>query len=103
MDALKTFGNDSANSQQASALGGPIAGRARTIFLTGKNHQWGIFLFIGLGGFKNRNLFTLWEKFGGATFFAGEFIANTDIGEGAPHHHFMIAATRSVGIEILGV
>ena len=32
-----------------------------------------------------------------------ELVAQADIGKGAAHHHFMIAATSAIGIEFVGL
>ena len=38
---------------------------------------------------------------GDAAFFAVEhLVADTDVGKGAAHHHFMVAAARAVGVEV---
>ena len=48
----------------------------------------------------NRHRFAIGEMLGVAAFGAAhQFVLDADIGEGAAHHHFMVAAPRAVGIE----
>ena len=47
-------------------------------------------------------IFSLHKTIGVAAFFTCQhFVADTDVGEGAAHHHFMVAAPRAVGVEIV--
>src|SRR5690606_4056593 len=49
----------------------------------------------------DRKLLAAWLVESVTAFFAAEhFVLDTNIGEGAAHHHFMVAPSRTVGVEV---
>ena len=101
VNTLEAFGDDRFDPQQISALGRPVPARPGAVFLPGDHHQRRARGLIAHGRVVDRQFLAGRYIEGVATFFAAEhFVANTNIGEGAAHHHFMVAAPRTVGVEV---
>ena len=101
MNAFEAFGNYRANAQQVRSLGGPVARRAGAVLLARKNDQRNVALGILHAGVEDRHLLAFGQQARNAAFGAGrELVAQTHIGKGPAHHHFVIAATRAVGVEV---
>src|SRR5690606_2043738 len=101
MDTLEAFGNHRFHAQQIGTLGGPVATGARAVFLAGDHHQWHALCLIAHRRIVDRQLFTAWLVEGIAAFLAAEhLVLDANVGEGAAHHHFMVAAPRAVGVEV---
>src|SRR6202035_1696852 len=58
---------------------------------------------IFLGGVEDRHFLIGGEVAGVAAFDVDEFVAQTEVGEGATDHDLVIAAARSVGVEVGGL
>ena len=100
MDALEAFDDDCLHAQQDGALGCPVAARARTVFLTGDDHQRCAVFLVLHRRVVDRHLLAIVG--GDAAFDPGDhFVLDADVGEGAAHHHVVVAATRAVGVEVL--
>ena len=57
-------------------------------------------LLIGHGGVVDRHCLAV-RALGEAAFDSGHhLVLDADIGEGAAHHHFVVAAARAVGVEV---
>ena len=92
MDTLEALGDHRLDAQQVSALGCPVAAGAGTVFLAGDHHQRCARGLVLHGGIVDRHFLARRDIQRVTAFFAAEhFIADTDIGEGAAHHHFMVA------------
>ena len=101
MNALEAFGDHGAHAQQQRALGGPIARGAGAVFLARDDQQRRAFLLVLHRGVVDEHLLAGGDVRGPAAFGAGgELVAQTNVGERAAHHHFVVAAARAVGIEI---
>ena len=97
MDALKTLGQDRLDSQQQGPFRCPVTARPRPVLLAGDDNQWRPLLFILDGSIENRRLPAIGKLAGKATLDAcDQFVLQADVGEGASHHDFMIAAPRTV-------
>ncbi len=104
MNALETFGEHGADAEKDRPLGGPIARGAGAIFFSGDHDQRRFFVAVFHGRVVDGHFFAAGLMDRPAAFGAGsELIAQANVGERAAHHHFVIAATRAVGIEILGL
>src|ERR1051326_3417180 len=102
MYALVAFGDHRAHSQQERAFGRPVTRRAGAVLFTGKHDQRHAISDVFHRSVEDRHGLAIREVPGDAAFRAGgKLVAETDIGEGAAHHHLMIAAARAVGIEVL--
>ena len=107
MDALKALGDHRAHAKQSRALGGPIARGAVAIFGAGEHDERRAFGRVFHRRVVDRHLLAVGEMLGDAAFrhiaggVLGDEILDADIGEGAAHHHFVIAAPRAVLIEVL--
>ena len=97
----KLLADDGAHAEQARAFGGPIARRSGAVRIAGENDERDGFFGVAHGGVENRQRLAVGVMDGEAAFApAGHFVFDADIGEGAAHHHFVVAAPRAVGIEI---
>ena len=101
MDALEALGDDRAHAEEARTLGRPVAGRARAVFLAGEHDQRPTLGLVLHGRIVDRH-----HLFGGevlghpALDLRGDAVADADIGKGAAHHHFVVAAPGSVAVEV---
>ena len=106
MDALEALGDDRAHAQKARALGRPVAGGAIAIFLARQQHERGLLGLIAHGGVIDRDAVARGIMGGEAAFghvavgLLVHEVLDADIGEGAAHHHFMVAAPRAVLVEV---
>ena len=100
MNALKAFRNHSFNPQKRSAFGRPIPAGAGAILFATKYHQWGALFLVGHRGIINRRLVAVWTQCIATFYPVQHFILDADIGEGATHHHLVIAAARAIGVEL---
>ncbi len=103
MDTLERLGDDGLDAEQVGALGSPVTRRAVAIFDTGEDHQRHAFGLVLHGRIVDRFLFLGRVVDGVATFLAvraEHVVADADVGEGAAHHHFVVAATRAVLVEV---
>ena len=100
MNTLKAFRNHGFNPQKRSAFCRPIAAGAGTILFAAKDDQWGALLLIGHCRVKDRHLASVWTECVAALDPIEHLILDADIGEGAAHHHLVIAATRAIGVEL---
>ena len=101
VDALKALSDHRADAQQLGALSRPVAGGAGAVFLACKDNHRPAFGPIARGRVKDRHHIARREVAGDAAFDIGrDLVADADVGKGATHHHFMIAAPGTVGIEI---
>ena len=101
VDALEAFGDHGAHAQQQRALGRPVARRAGAVFLAGDHHQRNALGAVLLGGIEDGHLLAVGQVAGVRAFALGhELVAQADVGEGAAHHDFVVAAARAVGVEV---
>ncbi|MND89956.1 hypothetical protein D3C80_820310 [compost metagenome] len=104
MDALIAFGDDGADAQQAGALGRPVARRAGAVFLAGEDDQGTAFRLVAHGRVIDRHGVARREVLGDAALdVRGDLVADADVGEGAAHHDFVVAAAGAVAVEVQGV
>ena len=100
MDALVALGDHGAHAEQVRALGGPVARRAGAVLLAGEQDQRHALLAVALGRVEDRHLLAVGEVRGPRALAArDEQVAQADVGEGAAHHHLVVAAARAVGVE----
>src|ERR1700737_3420532 len=101
VDALVTLRDYGAHAQQARALGRPVAGGTGTVLLAGNDHQGHAVRAVFLGSFEDGHLGPVGRGAGeSALKVRHHFVAQTGVGECAPDHDLVIAAARSVGIEV---
>src|SRR5690606_18857628 len=93
-----------AHAQQAGALGRPVARRAGAVFLAGEDDQRTAFRLIAHGRVVDRHRLFRGEVLGDAALdVGGDAVADADVGEGAAHHDFVVAAAGAVAVEVQGV
>ena len=101
MDTLIALGQDSADAQQAGALGGPVSRRAGAVFLAREHDQRPALGLVAHGGIIDRHRVLRREVARDATLDLGrDLVADTDVGEGAAHHDFVVAAAGAVAVEV---
>ena len=101
MDTFKAFSNHGLDAEQIGALRRPVARRTRAIFLATNHHQRHAFILVAHRGGVDRRHIARRIMLGNAAFHARDhFIPDTRIGEGAAHHHLMVAAPRAIAVEI---
>ncbi len=99
----KDWAIDGLDAEQVGALGSPVARRAVAVFDTGEDDQRNAFCLVLHGGVVDRHLFLRRIVDRVAAFLAvrsHHVVADADVGEGAAHHHFMVAAARAVLVEV---
>ena len=101
MDALEALRDHRAHAQQDRALGRPVARRAGAVFLAGEDHQRRA---VVLDRPSPRRRSPSARRSGHVvkppSTPGDHLVLDADIGEGAAHHHFVIAAARAVGVEV---
>ncbi|MCY1501118.1 hypothetical protein D9M68_351810 [compost metagenome] len=103
VDAFEAFSDHRLDPQQVGALGRPVAGRPGAVFLAGHYHQWRAFGLVAHGGVVDRQFLAAGHMQGVAAFLTAEhLVTDADIGEGAAHHHFVVATSRAIGVEVRG-
>ena len=105
VDTLETFGDHRLDPQKRRTLGRPVTTGAGPVFDAAKNHQRRARRLIGHRGVIDRGLRAI-RALGIAALdpasvrIGQHFIPDPDIGESAAHHDFMVAAPRTIGIEL---
>ncbi len=103
VDALVALGDDGAHAEQARALGGPVARRARAVLLAGDHDRRHAVGEVAHRRVVDAHLLAARLVQGDPALGTGRHkVAQADVGEGAAHHHLVVAAARAVGIEIRG-
>ncbi|MNY36777.1 hypothetical protein D3C86_1712860 [compost metagenome] len=103
MDTLEGLRDDGLDAEQVGALRSPVARRAVAVFDAGEDDERNALFLVLHGGVVDRHLFLRRIVDGVATFLAvraEHVVADADIGEGAAHHHFMVATARAVLVEV---
>ena len=102
MDALEAFDDHRFDSQQERALGRPVAGGAGAVFLAAEDHQRHTLGLVAHGRVVDRHLVAGRQVLRHAAFdIVQHLVPDADVGEGAAHHDFMVAAAGAVAVEIL--
>ncbi|MBV6482779.1 MAG: hypothetical protein DIKNOCCD_02532 [bacterium] len=91
VDAFETLGDCSPDAEQAWPLGGPVPRGSCAIFLSGQNHQRHPLFTVLHGGIVNGHLSLVRQVKGKSAFHPRHhLVAQTDVGESAAHHDFMV-------------
>ena len=102
MDTLVGLGNHGLHAQQAGTFRSPVTAGAGAVFLAGNDHQGGVLFLILHGRIVDRHLLASGDVFGESTLNAVQhLVPDAHVGEGATHHHLVIAPARTVRVEIL--
>ena len=102
MDTLIGLGNHGLHAQQAGTFRSPVTAGAGAVFLAGNDHQGGVLFLILHGRIVDRHLLAGGDVFGESTLNAVQhLVPDAHVGEGATHHHLVIAPAGTVGVEIL--
>ena len=103
MNALEGFGDHRFDTQQVCALGGPVAGRTRAVFLAAEDNQWDVGFFVVLAGIENEGLrpAVLGEVARVATGDIHQLVLKANVGKSTTHHYFVVATTGSQGVVVV--
>src|SRR2546426_12844176 len=98
MDALEAFGDHGAHAEKPWPLRRPVARRAGAVLLSREHYQRRALGGVLERGVVDGHLLTLGQMDRKGPFGSRrEQILEPDVRERAAHHHFVIAAARSVG------
>ena len=101
MDTLEALGDHRLDAEQHGALRRPVARRPGAVFLARQDHQRRAGLLVPHRCVVDRQLFAGRDVHGDSALGAGsQQVAQADVGEGATHHHLVVAAARTVGVEV---
>ena len=101
MDPLEAFGDHRAHPQQTGAFRRPVAAGSGAILLASHHHAGHTLLAVTHGGAVDRHFLTAGHVLGVAALDVGcHLVTDTNVGESAAHHHLMVTAAGTVGIEI---
>src|ERR1700730_8511935 len=104
MNAFERLANHRANPQQGRSLGGPVTRGAGAVFLAGEYDKRNVLALISHRGVVNRQLIARRIMDRDAALDAwNHLIFDADVSESAPHHHFVVAASGPVLIEVGGL
>ncbi len=102
MDPLVGRGDGRLHAQQRRPLGGPVPRRSRAVFLAGHDDGGGPLLAVAHGHVVDGLDLAVREvPAPAALLLRRQPVAEPDVGEGAPHHHLVVAAAAAVGVEVL--
>ena len=103
VDALEALGDDGPDAEQGGALGGPVTAAPRPVLLAGQHDQGHALVGVAHGRLVDGRLGAVGEVQRDAALGARrQEVAQADVGEGAAHHHLVVAAAGAVGVEVLG-
>ena len=106
VDALEALGDHGAHAEQVRALGRPVARRAGAVFLAGENDERNALVLVAHGGVVDEHPLARGMVDGVAALdhvaalVLHHLVLDADIGEGAAHHDFVVAAPRAVLVEV---
>ena len=101
VDPLVGLGDDGADAEQVGALGRPVARGAGAVFLAGDDDQRHSLLLVAHRRVVDRHHLARGNVAGDAALDAwDDLVLDSDVGEGAAHHHFVVAAAGAVGVEV---
>src|SRR5262249_53565141 len=104
MDALERLTDHGADPQQHRSLGGPVARGSGAVLFAREDDERNILALVSHRRIIDRQLIARWKVDRDAALDArNHLISDSDVREGAPHHHFMVPAPRSVLIEVGGL
>ncbi len=101
VDAFVAFGDHHPDPLQMRPFGRPVAARPRAVLLPRKDDEGRPLFLVPHGGIIDRHDLAARQMPGESPLdLRDEAVADAHVGEGATHHHLMVAAPRAVGVEI---
>ena len=101
VDALEGLGDHGPDAEQLGPLRRPVARRAGAVFAPGEDDERHALRLVAHGDVVDRPLRPVRIVDRDAALDARQhLVLDADIGEGAAHHHLMIAAPRAVLVEV---
>src|SRR5437763_15510320 len=101
MDPLVALRDHEPDAEERGPLGRPVAARPAAVLLPREHRQGDALAPVPLGGVEDREHLSAREMGRPRALGPGcELVAEPDVGERAAHHHFVVPATGTVGIEL---
>ena len=101
MDPLEALGQHGTHPEQQGPLGRPVPRRPRAVVLAGEHHERDALVAVALGGLEDLELLATRQVPGDASLHAGhQGVAQPEVGEGAAHHHLVVASPGAEGVEV---
>ena len=106
MDALERLRDHGLDAEQVGALGRPVARRAVAVFDAGEHDERHALGLVAHRGIVDRHVLAgrIVDRVAAFLDVAVRILVHevldADVGEGAAHHHFMVAAPRAVLVEV---
>ena len=102
VDALEGLRDHGLDAEEGGALRGPVAGRAHAVVDAAEDDHALAALRVGLAGVVDGLDLAVGLDLGEAAFLAvGHAVLDLRVGEGAARHDAVVAAARTVGVEVL--
>ncbi|MPL73108.1 hypothetical protein SDC9_18901 [bioreactor metagenome] len=101
VDPLEAFRDDRLDAEQVGALRRPVTRRARAVFDAAEDDERDARRLIFHRGVEDRRLFAVRALGVAALDAIQHLVLDADVGEGAAHHDFVVAAARAVAVEVL--
>ena len=103
MDPLEALRDGGPDAEKLRALSGPVARAAGAVFLTGDDQERHVRRLVLDRRVVDRHLLAVRLVDRDAALFPRHHqVADADVREGAPRHHAVVPAPRSVAVEVLG-
>src|SRR6185437_7627164 len=106
VDALEALGDHRADAEEAGALRRPVTRRAGAVLLAAQDDERGALRLVVLRRVVDERLrAALLREVAGvpALDTIEQLVPEADVREGPADHHLVVAASRSVGVEVLAV
>src|SRR5215212_91200 len=97
---LEALRDDRPDTEQERSLGRPVTRGAGAVLLAREHDEGDVFLPILHGRLVDGGLLAVGEVNGVASLPGDELVAQPDVAEGAAHHHLVVTAPGSVGVEV---
>ena len=102
VDSLEALRDHRSDAQQPRPLGRPVARRAGAVFLASDHEERHVLRRVAHRRFEDRCGLATGQVHRERPFPLGQRVAQPDVGEGAAHHDLVVAAPRSVTVELEG-
>src|SRR5205085_8803641 len=104
MDAFEALCNNGFHAQQTSPFSSPIAGRSGSVFLSGDYDERNLLFLIFHRGIVNAHALTVRLVQSYSAFRSRHHqVLDAHVRKRAAHHHLMIAAPRTIAVEVLNL
>ena len=103
VDALVGLGDHSVDTLKHGSLGSPITGGTRAVLVSCEDDELLASILVLLGGIEDGHLLARGHMDGRWADLRHHLVDQTHVGESATGHDFIVATTRAVRVEVLGL